>query len=141
MHLDPGTVIVCGGREYATPYLLDGSVNPLFDEQTRVLHQELNFLRRAMIFTHLVHGGAVGADEAAGLWAQMEGIRVTTVSVLSGEHPKMRNMRMWQLHMPRFVLAFPGRGGTAHMVEYARSMGSRALLLPRPQEDRGGTLL
>jgi YspA, cpYpsA-related SLOG family len=112
-------VLVCGGRNYAN-YLHVESVLDSIHSEHRI--------------THLIHGGANGADALASEWASKRGIQDVQCSANWRIHgitagPR-RNRRMLDLG-PDLVVAFPGGAGTAHMVSIAKTVG---VLVSQPVE-------
>ena len=106
-----GLVLVCGGREFndypAVRALLDG-IAP----------------------GGIVHGAARGADTLAGRYARDRALPCREFPVDWYPEGKFdrgaafdRNRRMLLTSRPDLVVAFPGRGGTAHMVQTAREHG------------------
>lgn len=77
--------------------------------------------------TAIIHGGARGADEGAGQWAESEGIKPTVYKANWKKHGKaagpIRNRKMIDEGKPDIVVAFPGGAGTKNMVEQAESAG------------------
>lgn len=101
-------VLVCGGRDY--------------HDEGRV-YGELDKLHEYTPFTHLIHGGARGADTYAGMWALHHHIPATiyrarweTEGHAAGYN---RNVRMAEAN-PALVIAFPGGTGTAMMIKIAK---------------------
>jgi len=106
-------IIVCGGREYDNAALVSKALDGLL-----VLHKGA--------ITHLIHGGARGADALAHDWALRNGVQ--TVECVANWHwakhwagPR-RNTAMLDLK-PDLVVAFPGGAGTADMIKRARRVG------------------
>jgi len=92
----------------------------------------LDELRQVYDITHVVHGGARGVDTSVNLWALSCSLPITAVP---GEWDKwggiaghMRNQRMLE-HKPDLVIAFPGRTGTADMVERATAAGVKVVFI------------
>jgi hypothetical protein len=73
--------------------------------------------------THVIQGGASGADEGAARWAKSEGIRCTEYRANWKKHGKaagpIRNQEMLDKGRPDLVIAFPGGRGTRDMVRRA----------------------
>lgn len=77
--------------------------------------------------THVIQGGATGADSLSLAWAQRTNKICTTVYASWKEHglsagPR-RNKYMIEEHPEAIILAFPGGKGTANCVETALNMG------------------
>lgn len=108
-------ILVCGGRNFSDNQLL-----------TRVLN-EFQVSPFGPI-THLVQGGARGADTLALRWALGEGLTVTTYPArwntegIKTAGP-LRNQRMLDDSRPDLFAAFPGNNGTRDMIDRAVSAG------------------
>lgn len=131
-------VLVCGGRWYGMARRTDEAGNPLPDE---VLAAERRRAEREMArlchvldaaverlgLDHIIEGGALGADRCAMIWAEVQGIPVTTFSAEWKKYGKaagpIRNKRMLDEGRPDYVIAFPGGDGTADMVTQAKAAG------------------
>ena len=105
-------ILVCGGRDYA---------------DREKLAAFLADLRRTRGITHLIAGGARGADTMAAEWATARSIPcLAYMADWDGLGPKagpIRNQRMLDEGKPDLVVAFPGGRGTADMVRRAREAG------------------
>lgn len=112
-------VVVTGGRDF---------------KHRGWLWAGLDRLHELKPITHLVEGGADGADRYANEWAKRNNILHTTVYARWREHGRkagyMRNLEMAML-MPDLVFAAPGGRGTQMMVEIARAKGLRVVYLNR----------
>jgi YspA, cpYpsA-related SLOG family len=102
-------VLVCGGRNYGDAVTV-----------ARVLDE----LREGVGgISHVIHGGATGADALAHEWALAHGVQTVECEALWDFHGDaagpIRNRRMLELE-PDLVVAFPGKKGTANLVELAR---------------------
>lgn len=104
-------ILVCGGREYAQK----AHFEKFMDEQHHVFG-----------FTHVIHGGAPGADTLADTWARSRGVQTVVCHANWGKQGNaagpIRNRRMAEL-LPDMVLAFPGGAGTANMIKTAEERG------------------
>lgn len=104
-------VLVCGGRGYS-----DG------EHIYAVLHD----LHKELVFTHVIHGAAPGADQFAGTWANRNGVQVVSCPANWDVHKRaagyLRNVAMADLG-PDLVVAFPGNVGTAMMIQIAEKRG------------------
>ena len=109
-------ILVCGGRDY---------------DDTDALYIFLDNCARANAargnpITHVIHGGARGADSLAGAWARARGTQEVICPANWEAYGRragvMRNGAMTALG-PDLVIAFPGGNGTAHMIEVARVAG------------------
>ena len=105
-------VLVCGGRDF---------------DNFSFLSDELDKIG----ITHLIHGGAEGADTLAGEWAYMNNIICTRYPALWHIYGKsagpMRNQQMLDHGRPDLVVAFPGGKGTAHMVSIAKKANVKVI--------------
>lgn len=112
-------VVVTGGRDF---------------RHREWLWAGLDRLHELKPITHIVEGGAEGADRYAGEWATRANVLHTTVYARWREHGRkagyMRNLEMAML-MPDLVLAAPGGRGTQMMVDIAHSKGLRVVYLNR----------
>lgn len=95
----------------------------------------LDWLHSEYKVTHLIHGGAKGADELAGMWARDRIITEIACPADWEKHGKaagpIRNQAMLDQHSPDLVFAFPGGRGTANMCELAHKAGVTVLTLSR----------
>ena len=107
-------VLVCGGRN------LDRSL-----EEVERLHEILSSIHTKYNIIKIIHGGATGADSAAGDWASMNQIRYEVFPAQWNKYNRsagpIRNQQMLKEGNPDLVLAFPGGHGTAHMVKVAQT--------------------
>lgn len=101
-------VLVCGGRDYAN-----------VDRVYAVLDD--------IAPSHIIHGGAKGADAIAAMWADERRVPVDAYCAMWDEHGRaagpLRNQRMLDEGKPDLVVAFLGGRGTADMVRRARAAG------------------
>ena len=80
-----------------------------------ILHVEYNF-------SLIIHGGAKGADSAAGKWGRFQGIpsRVYPADWSKGDEAgPLRNQQMLSDGRPDLVIIFPGGKGTKDMMSRA----------------------
>jgi hypothetical protein len=105
-------VLVCGGRDY---------------DDAIYARMVLGDLHRKTPITTVIHGGAKGADELAGWWANGAGVELHVFRPDWNAHGKaagpMRNAEMLSKGKPDLVVAFPGGRGTADMVRKAQTAG------------------
>lgn len=111
-------LLVCGGRGYRD--------HDKVDEVMAGLHYPGGKI------THLIQGGATGADTLAAKWAAYHRIPcVLTYYAQWGKHGRkagpIRNRLMLTDGMPDLVVAFPGGRGTANMVSRAHEAGVRVM--------------
>ena len=113
-------VLVCGGRKYTDR---DHIHNTLCDIDTE----------RGPI-THVIHGGATGADDEAMIWVHMMAQNwrrrdIKHIPFVAEWHKHgraagpIRNKRMLEEGKPDLVVAFPGGKGTANMCAIAEAAG------------------
>jgi predicted Rossmann-fold nucleotide-binding protein len=111
-------VLVCGGRDYRNYAAVDATLC------------ELN---RRHSLTHVIHGGATGADSLAGAWATDCGIQEVVCKANWEVHGRkagpMRNKAMLDLR-PKLVVAFPGGRGTENMISQAEDRLITVLRVP-----------
>ena len=107
-------VLVCGGRDF---------------NQHVTIYRALDFLHEKRGITHIIAGGATGADRWAESWAWMNRAVVEYVcfraawKVYGRRAGPIRNARMIDDGKPDIVLAFPGGTGTADAVRQAKAVG------------------
>jgi len=105
-------LLVCGGRNYT---------------DKAAVYAVLDKLRAKRPITVLIHGDAAGADRLAGEWAKDRGIDLTVFPANWTKHKKAagpeRNARMLAEGKPEGVVAFPGKDGTANMIDLATRAG------------------
>lgn len=105
-------VLVCGGRDYSD-----------YDELSQTL--------KDYPISHIVMGGAKGADTLAGIYAQSMGITLSTYPANWDLHPRtdgfIRNQMMIDEESPDLVIAFPGGKGTEDMIKRAEKAGIRVV--------------
>lgn len=108
------TVLVCGGRTFR---------NRAWFVRAMAEH--------AKGATHILQGGAPGADLLAFEWALANDVTVTTYDADWTAHGPaggpIRNQRMLDEGKPDLVVAFPGTRGTADMVKRAKAAGVRVV--------------
>lgn len=101
-------ILVCGGRDYADYAKVDSILDTLKP-------------------THIIQGGASGADSLAWDYAYVNNLPCTRYPALWKVQGKaagpIRNQRMLDEGKPDLVIAFPGGAGTADMVRRARKAG------------------
>lgn len=104
-------VLVCGGRDYTGVAPLRRVLEALADHGG----------------VHICHGGARGADEAAGEIAKHYNWPVSVFKADWEKHGKsagfIRNSEMLAEFMPHIVVACKGGKGTEHMKNLAREYG------------------
>lgn len=119
-------VLVCGGRTYGNEVDEKGGLTDKALKQRIILVDTLQSLHDRNCFTHVMHGGANGADTLAGAWAKLRGIQTVVCAagwdLLGKAAGYIRNKRMAELE-PDLVVAFPGGRGTANMVQIAKERG------------------
>lgn len=111
-------ILVTGGRHY---------------NDFRTIDNTLDRLSADVPVTHMIEGGATGADHWGRMWAEKRGVHVVQVPALWDTYGKsaghIRNGRMADLlrYDEDMVVAFPGGKGTASMVEIAKRRGIKVL--------------
>lgn len=120
--------IICGGRDYArTVKEKDWEDVERATRQAARLVSILNAATARLFLDEVIHGGAPGADEAAGQWAASAGIPCQVYpadwSKYGNGAGPIRNQRMLDEESPDFIIAFPGGAGTADMVRRAEKAG------------------
>lgn len=100
-------LLVCGGRAFDNASLMNKILTDLCPQKIR-------------------HGGAKGADALAEAWAKARGIPTEVFLADWENHPgiagKLRNINMIRKGGIDLVVAFPGGGGTEHMMQLTREM-------------------
>lgn len=109
-------VLVCGGRDFSDPALLN---------------RTLDDLAKTEVVDCVIEGNARGADRIAGYWARRRGIPNHKFPADWAAHGRaagpMRNRKMLNEGHPDIVIAFRGGAGTADMVRQARAAGVRVV--------------
>ena len=111
-HLPDGTLIaVAGGKTV-------NDANAVWKALDRVLAKHPDMV--------LVHGGGPGVDKIAASWAEARGLKQVVCrpnwKALGNAAPFRRNDDIINL-MPKGIVAFPGSGITANLVDKARQVG------------------
>jgi hypothetical protein len=105
-------VLVCGGRDYRDWQKVRTTLTDLDTEHP---------------ITHIIQGGATGADALASQWANSYEVLQTQFSAKWNQYGKragyLRNQEMLVKGKPDLVVAFPGGKGTAMMVQLAKDAG------------------
>lgn len=113
-------VLVCGGRTFCD--------HLQFKTVMDKLHKERNI-------THVIQGGARGADYLAHVWSARKGIKESVFNpdwkAFGKSAGPIRNRVMLDEGKPDLVVAFPGGEGTAHMVAYARKKGVEVIVIEK----------
>lgn len=115
-------VLICGGRD------LDSSIvwNWLEAHATEMCADALDRSSNVLI-THVIQGGATGADSGAERWARASETPVTCFRAdwqrYGRQAGPLRNAKMIAEGRPDAVIAFPGGKGTADLVRKARAAG------------------
>ena len=121
-------VLVCGGRDFTDSRMM-----------ARVLDE--------MTPQTIIHGAAKGADSLAGRYARSRHIPCREFPVnwhdrRGNYNPKAafdRNQQMLNEGNPTLVVAFPGGGGTRHMVRISREQGFQVLTITHEGKVQGRT--
>lgn len=113
----PVFILICGGRNLNHADAWNALERDCLDAVAEKLRLPHKFTFR------VVHGGATGADSAAGDWAKSNGVKVTSYPANWKKHGKsagpIRNKQMLDECDPDIVVALPGGKGTANMVAQA----------------------
>lgn len=115
-------VLICGGRE--------------LDEQDARWHNMLGqYDEQYGPFTHVIHGGAAGADNIGKSWASFHNLPISEYRANWKRFGKragpLRNQQMLDEGKPDLVIALPGGRGTADMIGRARSGGFQIIDVAR----------
>ena len=98
----------------------------------QALKATLDTIHKETPVTHLIHGGAPGADSLAGAWAAFNHVPALVFPANWTKHGKaagpLRNQQMLTEGHPDAYLAFPGGQGTADMVQRCRKQGIKDIL-------------
>jgi len=105
-------IIVCGGRDFA---------------DQAALTKALDRLAKKHVIDAVIEGNATGADRMAGFWARKRGIlnlkfRADWNRYGNAAGP-IRNQQMIDEGNAHAVVAFPGKRGTANMIDLGRKAG------------------
>ena len=111
-HLPEGTLVaVAGGKDFAN---------------TGAVIAHLDKARAKYADIVLVHGGGPGVEKIAARWAEREGVHQVVCKPDWDRHgraaPFRRNDELLNL-LPKGLIAFPGNGITANLVDKARQRG------------------
>lgn len=121
-------LIVCGGRDF---------------KDWGLLHDTLASIHEGGQITHLIHGGARGADALAGAFAKTYMIQ-EVICPANWKHGKsggvLRNKAMLELK-PDLVVAFPGGRGTQDMVTRAINANVEVRLYSYAETEPNGNSL
>lgn len=105
-------VLVCGGREF-------DDINYIF----KILD--------ALEISHIISGGASGADSHAYGYALIRQITITVYPARWAKYGKkagpLRNIEMATESKADLVVAFPGGKGTDHMVDTAKKFNIKVM--------------
>lgn len=114
-------VLVCGGRDY---------------NDAKRVGIELLALHHQFGISHLIHGGASGADALAHAWAEAHNVFPVPCPADWKRHGKkagpLRNAEMLRNFQPDIVLAFPGGRGTDDMIRKAMAAGVPVIQITLP---------
>lgn len=110
-------LLVTGGRDYS---------------DFQALCTVLDHIHKETPVTHLIHGGAPGADSLAGAWAAFNHVPALVLPANWTTHGKaagpIRNQQMLTEGHPDAYIAFPGGRGAADMVQRRRKQGIKDIL-------------
>lgn len=109
-------ILVCGGRDYRNHLHL-----------SQVMSEASSEFGSKDDPVTVIHGGARGADDLAGQWAELNDLAVEVYPANWKADGKaagpIRNSRMLTDGKPDLVIAFPGGRGTADMISKAKRAG------------------
>lgn len=115
-------ICVTGGREL---------------RETDFVFRCLDEVHRTSPISELAHGGALGADHSAMLWALARGVPTAVFEAdwarFGRKAGPVRNEAMLRVFQPDLLVAFPGGAGTTHCCAAAtrRGVPIRRFELPR----------
>ena len=142
-------VLVCGGRTFGA--FLDGKHHMVTRKEQAFIEQALDEIcgettpTQPLVFesrfhdvvTHVIVGGAKGADTIAERWAREKSIPVTVYPANWDRDKKaagpIRNKLMLTDGKPDLVVAFPGGSGTGNMIAQAVKAGVKVIPLEMPR--------
>lgn len=105
-------VIVTGGRDFT---------------DQKFIYDSLDHFHESLGISALFHGAANGVDNLCGTWAWEQGIPVFECRANWKRFPRaagpIRNHWMKNYADAKILIAFPGKRGTAHMVEACEKFG------------------
>jgi len=114
-------ILVCGGRDLELEAVWDWLEGHAHEECCDALNRASHVL-----ITHVIQGGATGADTGADRWARASRIPVLCFRADWDRYGRragpLRNTRMLVEGQPDVAIAFQGGAGTADLVCKARSM-------------------
>jgi hypothetical protein len=123
-------VLVCGGRDYTNK----DKVFETLDMIKEIC--ENNIINSSEIV--IIHGGARGADNLAGMWAKANNIQSNVYladwKAYGNRAGPIRNQLMLKSENPDIVVAFPGGNGTNHMVSIARKNNTEVYIVEDKDE-------
>lgn len=111
--------LICGGRAYHDMAAFAAAMHRFQDECGQI--------------THVIHGGAMGADTLADIWARTHKIPVTVYHAKWDAGPwagPLRNTQMLKEGKPHVVIATPGGAGTFDMISKAEKAGVPVRRIP-----------
>jgi len=115
-------VLICGGRNFNDYVTIYDEMDDIHDDRGPI--------------THVIVGGASGADYWGEAWAHHRSIPFTAFKADWKKHGKaagpIRNQQMLDEGKPDLVVAFKGGHGTADMIRRAEDAGLLVLLVDGP---------
>ena len=129
-------VLVCGGRDFATP---EDKPKVQWERELHYFNSRMQMLWDQKKPDLLVHGNAEGPDKLSGEFALERECNVMAVPAKWNTHgrsagPK-RNWEMLQLQRVDLVVAFPGGRGTANMIKQATDNEIKVVNLEEDYEE------
>lgn len=113
-------VLICGGRDF---------------DRLDVMDRVLDTIHKKTPITHIIWGGAKGADEMGGDWAYVNNIPSSRYPALWHKHGKsagaIRNQQMIDEGKPDLVVAFPTKKsiGTYDMIRRAEKHDIKLIIV------------
>lgn len=119
-------ILVCGGRDFGVdPPPWEHNHQAVADRA--FLTKYLNEIKDKCIVECIIQGGAKGADQLAGLWADYHKIPNLEFRADWDKYGKragfIRNQQMLDEAKPTLTIAFPGGTGTADMIRRSKAAG------------------
>jgi len=121
-------VVVFGGRDFCDEHWLKQELCDLVWQRNR-------FASVPKQITTLIHGGAPGVDQMAGMFGIGCGLKVLEFRADWAKYGKaagpIRNKQMIDEGKPELGVAFPGGKGTANMIKQLKAAGIPVIIVER----------
>lgn len=112
-------ILVCGGRDF---------------NNLKLVYTTLDRIKDKYIVSHIIQGGARGADRLAKRWADETELSCLEFPADWAKYGKragfVRNKQMLDEGHPDLVVAFPGGSGTQMMIKIAKEAGLEVIEIP-----------